>query len=852
MKCPRCGRDNPSSVKVCLKCGTALPSHPSAKHSGDGHHHHHHHHAGECGCHTHAHKSPVSPKASGRSKGEKILIGSLIGAAVLIIIATVIAVLAMSGVFDGRKTSGSGFIGGSGAPSVTPPDAGSEYTVTFDLNYVGAVGEPKAQTVKGGETISEPAQPTREGHTFVKWSANANGSDTFDFSSTINHSFTLYAIWSDSSALSIELTASETAVFTESDGTIIFYAKINNNNSSLSTVELYDAEGHALATMYDNGQYTENGDEFSNDDVFSCIVNIDVSVTAKKEFTAVGSGNTTVTSNKLTITVYESITEEQIEKMSTVDLNIQNNIFQTEHFETLSTDDRKVLADSVMDDLANNGLIIENSVYYDEDSGTYSFEYESGVLGAIIIKDWKDDQNGLVRENNGILNIQANESTEQYMNNTYPAVKAGEVTTVDADAVILWSFDQAWDDFEYRSPFYDLTEKDWEEAGVDTTVIRDTTVEHYKELEEYEIIVFSGHGAFTTYSKDGTSSKRLSSLLLHEASTKEKDEIYKNDLKLYHIGKISVTGGTMYAILPDFWNAYYEDGDLDGSFIYAENCEFYGNNGNINYAFATALTSLGAESVIGFHNSVMADYSRDLMKKYVDELIDGETTFDAFTIAKDIYGEDDYFTGRESYGPTAYPIFTGNKDSKLMDSEFKNGSFEENPALSSWKKSGDVRLISKLGALTPRHQNKMSILTTGIGSGTSDYKEATEGSVLYQTFKVPSDVTTLIFEYDVISEEPSEYVNTEFDDKFVAEIISLEEGNTIQIAMESVNDSEWFTISGIDFDGGDKTTYHTGWKTRSCDLSAYRGKLITLRFIVYDVGDSMYDTAALIDNITIK
>ena len=73
------------------------------------------------------------------------------------------------------------------------------------------------------------------------------------------------------------------------------------------------------------------------------------------------------------------------------------------------------------------------------------------------------------------------------------------------------------------------------------------------------------------------------------------------------------------------------------------------------------------------------------------------------------------------------------------------------------------------------------------------------------------------------------------------------------VATESVNNSTWHAISGVDFYGGDDTAYHTRWKTVNSDvISKYKGQVITIRFTVYDKGDSIYDTAALIDSVVVK
>lgn len=732
----------------------------------------------------------------------------------------------------------------------TPPAPGV-YTVTFALNYEGAAGAPTAQTVNDGEKATEPTEPERDGYTFDGWYKEAECLNKFAFDTdVITANITLYACWTKK-VLSIDLSSSVSEILTDGEiSDVYFYAKVNNNYGSLTELTLYDENGNPVSPLYDNGQYSENGDEFSNDDIFTCVIEIETYTEDELTYKVVGNGTEDITSNEISIKVIEGMTEQQLEDMNTVDTSIQNNVFLAENFENMTDDEKKDLVEDALDEMVSNELIKEDSIAYDEETGTYTFEYDSGALGAIILKDWSEDQNGGALSNGIVMDRAEQEARYLEEKNSSEIITMSEpsTNTTTADAIILWSFNQDWDSSGYREPFYHTTETAWENAGVDTTVVWDTTVEDYKNLEDYEIIVFSGHGAYTKYKSSIFSGKELSSLLLHELSTKNKDDQYKNDLKTYRIGKISVLGGTMYAILPAFWEYYYEPGDFDGSFFFAENCEFYGSYGNVNNEFANALTNLSAEGVIGFHNSVMADYSRDLMKEYVDSLIDGSTASQAFSGAKAIYGNDDYFSGREHYGPTAYPIFKGNANATLIETDFDNGSFEYGVSQGGWKKTGDVRAISKLGELTPRHKDTMAILTTGIGSGESAYGEATEGSSLYQTFKVPDNAQTLSFVYNVVSEEPMEYVGSSYDDKFKVEI---KHDSTTQLLQESVNKSTWYPVSGIDFDGGDITTYQTGWKTFNCDISGLQGKTVTLRFVVYDVGDSVYDTATLVDNIFI-
>ena len=144
----------------------------------------------------------------------------------------------------------------------------------------------------------------------------------------------------------------------------------------------------------------------------------------------------------------------------------------------------------------------------------------------------------------------------------------------------------------------------------------------------------------------------------------------------------------------------------------------------------------------------------------------------------------------------------------------------------------------------------MAIVSSGLGS-VSDSE-----AIITQQFKIPANVDFLTFNYDVVSEEPMEYVGSVYDDKFRAVLIDGD-GNEIELAYEAVNTSTWTAISGSQFDGGmfdggDETAFHTGWKSINHQITSLAGQTVTLKFRVWDVGDSIYDTAALIDNISLQ
>lgn len=73
-----------------------------------------------------------------------------------------------------------------------------EYTVSFDLNYEGAVNTIPEQKVTEGALAQEPVPaPEREGFVFTGWYKEASAENLYSFSEPVIGSMTLYAGWSE-------------------------------------------------------------------------------------------------------------------------------------------------------------------------------------------------------------------------------------------------------------------------------------------------------------------------------------------------------------------------------------------------------------------------------------------------------------------------------------------------------------------------------------------------------------------------------------------------------------------------------------------------------------------------------
>jgi uncharacterized repeat protein (TIGR02543 family) len=95
------------------------------------------------------------------------------------------------------------FIGGSAAVEYDEMETAiRRYTVTFDLNYTGALNPPKPQEIDAGGKATIPTPPTRDGHTFGGWYTDAACVNPWNFTTDpVTADITLYAKWTPITAL---------------------------------------------------------------------------------------------------------------------------------------------------------------------------------------------------------------------------------------------------------------------------------------------------------------------------------------------------------------------------------------------------------------------------------------------------------------------------------------------------------------------------------------------------------------------------------------------------------------------------------------------------------------------------
>ena len=326
-------------------------------------------------------------------------------------------------------------------------------------------------------------------------------------------------------------------------------------------------------------------------------------------------------------------------------------------YDAMSAAQRQEAARAELDALAAEGLVQAGSIYYDAENGMISFAYDCGVLGGILLQE-PDDEEGLVT-----LPLDAAGIPEGLANG--PLDAENDVMPVGS-AIIYFAFEDTVN--SYRYPYYTVMQEYWNGWGLSTTIDADVTVADLRHMDDYDLCIFSTHGAYYTYNS-GWLFRRMETapiLLLREEASFWNDLRYGIDLLTHRV--IKVNGA--YCITPDFFAAAYRGGKLNGTMVFSETCEFFGGGNQVDLSMSTALLDGGASAVAGFVNNVYAIYSRNMLWGTVNQLIMGRTILQAVDAAAATYGPDDIYWylsqgGRTPHRYAAFALIHGDDTAVL-------------------------------------------------------------------------------------------------------------------------------------------------------------------------------------------
>ena len=318
------------------------------------------------------------------------------------------------------------------------------------------------------------------------------------------------------------------------------------------------------------------------------------------------------------------LTQAQAAEMAQADAAL-DQLLDSGSYAAMTVDERQAAAQARLDQLAGEGLVQPGSIRYDEENGMLSFAYDCGVLGGVLLTDWEDEP---------FVDL----PLEMPEGLPGPLDAENDVRPL-GNAIIYYAFDDTVNSSRY--PSYLTMQEAWNGWGLSTTLDTDVTVADLRHMDDYDLCILSTHGAYYTYTT-GWLFKQVRTapvLLLREESSFWDDLRYGFDLLTHRV--IKVNGN--YCVTPDFFSAAYRDGQLEGTMVFSETCEFFGGSNILDLSMSNALLDAGARAVVGFVNNVYAVYSRNMLWGTVNQLIMGQNILQAVDAAAATYGPDDIY-----------------------------------------------------------------------------------------------------------------------------------------------------------------------------------------------------------------
>lgn len=394
-------------------------------------------------------------------------------------------------------------------------------------------------------------------------------------------------------------------------------------------------------------------------------------------------------------------------------------------------------------------------------------------------------------------------------------------------AVIMSAFHTWLEDQPGGDPCDELA-ADFEAAhcpsfGVDYLTDADVTVAAFTELYRYGAIAVVTHGTMAAGGEI--------CLLTGEPANLATVHRFNWDLKSGQpvLTLVRVAGTTYFAVKAGFISRYNQR--FANSVVYLCACSSLANN-SLPHAFLDR----GAGYVAGFDDAVGVEWANGVTLSFWEELLAPSTAGGAF----------DAVSPRTEPGHAGASFVELGNRAVAFGVGLQNGTFELG-SLAAWITEGDGRVIHQLDDQAPYEGITMGIVSTGLGFTTSTGE-------IRQTVCVPAGVTTLRFAYNYFSEEFLEWCGSQYQDYFQVSLTPRGGAETVLFEVQIDDLCDSVDPANIKFDQGPHGddpvgVYRTGWVEVEVDASAWAGQTVELRFAAGDIGDSIYDSAILIDDI---
>ncbi len=609
-----------------------------------------------------------------------------------------------------------------------------------------------------------------------------------------------------------------------------------------------------LHTLTDDGDLS-NGDEIEGDNIFSGLVNLHESTVGVVQFRAAADspGGDTEYSPKSELSVVEPLTSAQITKIRT----LQADAHQRFEDELAAGKSRLAAANAAVALLEADPDVL--SVARPDGGLGAMIVYRYGVLGALNIAP--PDQRGRYAAGVEIRDSSAppptvftNDSMNMQPNKPFGLPHDGDLVVGNNQAFLASAFLDhfaPWDENPDLKPRLENSSCPRYEATLNTKTA--VTFDLMRTVSNYGFVSIATHGdtfvesTLQQLTLDPKVAVRMQILGLGTDVANTRDMLWlrggADDASLQRpeimVGLLTgalVMDETDLGVTARFFRHY--TGTFKDSFVNLGACRSL-RNGDI----AKTMIAKGAKAVVGYSDYVGSAFAYNRVMGLVECLLTGKDLADGqeWTVGNC------YKPATETDAdPAEFRLVPAGSKLKLKTG-FRNGGFEKGKI--AWVGAGDARILTSFGGYQPTEGSKMAIVSTGLGF--------TDSSGQYtQSFCVAEGTTTLSFDWNYISAEFMSYCNSQYQDTLIVSVIDETGAETklLERTIDSLCASVGASQANIPQSGDPDGTYATGWQSAvGLDVSAWAGtnKDIVLKFSSTDVGDSIYDTAILIDNVVL-
>jgi hypothetical protein len=626
------------------------------------------------------------------------------------------------------------------------------------------------------------------------------------------------------------------------DSTVVIRKLDANNNPT----------GTPVGSLYDDGKLS-GGDEIKGDNVYSGIFTLTESTTGQLKLRAVASvkqstGNPiSGNSEQVVVSVLADLTSKDF-----LDLQTTQGNAATQLVNYLGGNQNNISAAMAQ---LSSWLQTQPAVESVEMNGSSGIriKYKSGIYGAIVPSLL--DANGKInvlggsltdppRKKGNVIPIYKQTRGTYYGGNSIPKVKQSSGTLNpqiigNRNVLIFSPLENAISAPYVISPtITQILNNSGFDFALTTCLNQDATISVLNNLTDYGLVVMETHGL---------GGKEFGTGEVVDTNASVYKDQYKAMLKggklaIWKNITISVAGAIttqkdIYAIRAPFISDL--SNNFPNSVIFNGSCE-----STMNPDLQNAFLGKGAKAYYGFSKVVHAGFCVQMADTVVKRL------------AKDLKNTQDAFmTGQiDPEAPSAAFELKWKDNYVHYADSLINGDFEYGK-IYGWTKTGDGRVISQLGSQSPTGGSYMGIISTGLGYTTSTGR-------ISQTFTVYNDQSTLTIHWNFLSEEFLEWIGSSYQDYFKVVIKTSDgvehvllnktiDGLATEFGATKTDPGTLINVSPeIVFDQGG--VYMTGWQTSTFDVTPYKGSRITLILTANDIGDSIYDSAILLDDIVIK